>query len=123
MKKYNANQYGVCIIYDGKEFYYHSKKYNIDEIIKFYIVDTHSKVETIKHFNISDSTLVRIFKHYQIKKSRLLSHEHNKKTCQRRYGNENYNNLDKQRQTLQLKYGVNNYFQKTDYIRNSYIKN
>lgn len=115
------NQYGVVVIYDEKCFYLHNIRYDIENIEHYYITKNHSKVETSNYFKISLSTLTRIFKHYNIKKSRMLSHELNKKTCLEKYGNENYNNMEKQKVTMLKKYGVDNYFKNTKEMQKIYF--
>ena len=116
-----ANQYGNCTVYDGRDFYLHDKKYNIDEIIKYYIEENHSKIETNQHFGINNTTLIRIFKHYGVKKPKLLSYEHNKKTNLERYGDPNYNNMEQYKKTCLEKYGVDNYFKDVERMKQVYL--
>ena len=116
-----ANQYGNTLVYSGRDFYLHDVKYNIDEIVKYYIEENHSKIETVAHFGINGSTLTRVFKHYGIKKPKLLSYEHNKRTNLERYGNPNYNNPEQYKKTCLEKYGVDNYFKDTERMKQVYL--
>lgn len=117
-----SNQYGSNTRFEGRDFYYHDKKYNIDEIVDYYITQNHSKKETDSHFGIGGCTLTRVFKHYGIRKSRLLSHVHNFKTNMERYGDPNYNNMEQMKKTCLEKYGVDNYFKNTDAIKQANLR-
>lgn len=116
-----ANQYGNTTVFQGRDFYFHDIKYSIDEIIKYYIEENHSKIETSEFFHISAGTLTRLFKHYGVRKSKILSYEHNKKTNLARYGDPNYNNPEQYKKTCLEKYGVDNIFKDTQFMRQAYL--
>ena len=116
-----ANQYGNTTVYSGCDFYLHDVKYNIDEIVKYYIEENHSKIETNGYFGINGGTLTRIFRHYGIRKPKSLSYEHNKKTNLKRYGDPNYNNPEQYKKTCLEKYGVDNYFKDGERMKQIYL--
>lgn len=116
-----SNQYGTTTVYNGRDFSLHDVSYNIDEIIQYYIIENHSKVETSAHFGINEATLTRIFHYYGVKKPKLLSYEHNRKTNLLKYGDPNYNNPEKYKQTNLEKYGVDNIFKDVQKVREAYL--
>ena len=120
-QKINFNK-KVGLKYDERIFYRHNTSFDIDKIVNYYITENHSKIDTCQFFNISADALTKVFKHYSIKKSRQLSHVHNKKTCLERYGDSNYNNTEKQRQTMLDKYGTDNYFKDIEKMKYIYIQ-
>lgn len=116
-----SNKYGTPTVYNGRDFSLHDVAYNIDEIIQYYITENHSKVETSAYFGINEATLTRIFHHYGVKKPKLLSYEHNRKTNLLKYGDPNYNNPEKYKQTNLEKYGVENIFKDVQKVREAYL--
>lgn len=109
-----ANQFGEDYKFDGDLTSKNGIVIDVKDLIEYYITENHSKKETIEHFGVNGSFISTIIRHYNIKKSRQLSHEHNKKTSKRLYGDENYNNKEKFRQTCLERYGVENVFQSED---------
>ena len=116
-----GNQYSTKYIFSNNYAQRDEVIINVNDIIDYYITTNHSKVETMEHFNISNTFLSKIIKHYHIKKPRTLSYEHNKKTLLLRYGDETYNNLEKAKKTCIERYGVENPFQDTAHMKQSYI--
>lgn len=106
-----ANQYGPSYEFNGRIISRGNISFTIDEIIKYYITENHSSIETAEYFKITQAQLTRFLKHYNIKKPKVLSYEHNKKTNLKLYGNENYNNLKQAQKTCLKKYGAKNPFQ------------
>lgn len=115
------NQFGEDYKYNGDITSRNGVSINVNDLIKYYIEENHSKKETIQHFKVNDSFISRMIKHYNIKKPRQLSHIHNMKTCLEKYGDENYNNIEQCKKTCMEKYGVDNVFKDTERIKNSYV--
>ena len=102
--------------YDDENMYFLDRKINYYDVVKYYIEENHSKVETYTYFNLTRAGLSKFIKHFDIKKPRILSHEHNKKTCLEKYGDPNYNNFEQYKKTCLEKYGVENVFQHQETI-------
>ena len=62
-----------------------------------------------------------LLNYYDLKKDKRLSKEHADRTRQIKYGDKNYNNREKSKQTCLEKYGVDNPFKDKQRMRNSYI--
>lgn len=95
------------------------KEISKEEIIKYYIEENHSWKETLEYFNISNTIFAKICKYYEIKKPKDLKMEQVRKSKLERYGDINFNNRDKSKQTCLDKYGCENVFQREDIIKHS----
>lgn len=76
-----------------------------DEVYNYYVLENHSKDQCIDHFN----TTIRIFRafleHHNLKKPRNLAYTLSCETKKAKYGDPNYNNREKTKQTCLTKYG------------------
>jgi len=105
-----ANQFG-CFEFNENIISRNELMFTVEDFIEYYITTNHSAKETCEHFKFSGRILQKIMKHYKLIKSAALSHEINKRTCLKLYGDPTYNNQAKLRQTNLEKYGCENVFQ------------
>lgn len=96
------------------------EKISKDELYDYYILKNNRWEDTQKEFDISNSELVLLVREYDIRKPKTLSAKHTKKTKLEKYGNENYNNKEKRKQTNIKKYGVDNPFKSKECMKNVY---
>lgn len=101
-------------------------KYYIDNISKeeledYYITQNHCVDDTLSYFNIPYDYFNKLIKYYNLVKDNSLNAELVKQTKLDRYGNSNYNNRDKAKETCLEKYGVDNPFKDIENITQSYI--
>lgn len=101
----------TCPKFIGRTCIFPNKAIVIDDILKYYIEENHSFIETREHFSISDHQIKKAIRFFNILKPRKLSNVHNKKTCLKLYGDENFNNIKQAQQTCLEKYGCINPFQ------------
>ncbi len=97
------------------------KQISKENLEDYYITKNNTFEDTIRHFNIVSSDLLFLLNYYDLKKDKKLSKEHADKTRQIRYGDKNYNNREKSKQTCLEKYGVDNPFKDKEKIHNSYV--
>lgn len=101
-------------------------KYYINNISKqeledYYITQNHYVDATLAYFNIPYDYFNKLIKYYNLVKDNSLNAELVKQTKLDRYGNSNYNNRDKAKETCLEKYGVDNPFKDIENITQSYI--
>ena len=99
------------VFFDDDSVIYDGNKVSKTELMEYYIDTNHSKEETMQHFKLSGAAIDKAFKNFSIRKSSELCHERVKMTSLERYGDENYNNTEKNKQTVLERYGVSNVFQ------------
>lgn len=87
----------------------------------YFITQNHYVDECLEYFNISYTQFNWLCNHYQIKKPGELNNLHSRQTKLELYGDANYNNRDKAKQTCLEVYGVDNPFKDKDKIRQSYV--
>lgn len=87
----------------------------------YFVTQNHYVDECLKHFNIPYTQFNWLCNHYGIKKPGELNIIHSRQTKLELYGDENYNNRDKAKQTCLEVYGVDNPFKDKEKIRQSYI--
>ena len=102
-----------------KKFEDYIKEISKEEIIKYYIEENHTWLKALEHFNISNTMFARVCRYFEIKKPKDLCTEQVKKSKLERYGDANYNNRDKSKQTCLEKYGVDNVLQQEDIKKQS----
>lgn len=105
-----ANQFG-CFEFNDNIIKRDNNIFTVEEFIDYYITTNHSAKETCIKFKFSGRILQKIMKHYNLTKPAKLSHEINKKTCLKKYGDPTYNNQKQTKQTNLEKYGCENVFQ------------
>ena len=87
----------------------------------YFVTQNHYVDECLEYFNISYTQFNWLCNHYKIKKPAELNNIHSRQTKLELYGDENYNNRDKAKQTCLEVYGVDNPFKDKEKIRQSYI--
>lgn len=92
-----------------------------EDVYEYYIKENHCLVDSAKHFDVSNSMFIRVLKHYDIHKDHKTSSVIIKQVKLDRYGDANYNNREKAKETCLEKYGVDNVFKDTEKITASYI--
>ena len=97
------------------------KQISKEDLEYYYIIENNTFESTIEHFNLITSDLLFLLNYYDLKKDKRLSKEHADRTRQIKYGDKNYNNREKSKQTCLEKYGVDNPFKDKQRMRNSYI--
>lgn len=94
---------------------------SLEEIVQYYELDNHTFNECLVFFDVSQTMFFRVLKHYNYKKPNSLHTENIKKSKLEKYGDVNYNNRDKAKETCLEKYGVDNPFKDVDKIKQSLI--
>lgn len=94
-----------------------TEKITNEEIEYYYNKSNHSQYECAKHFGLSVGMFIRLLKERGIKKDITKHSELIKKKKLEKYGDENYNNREKAAKTCEDKYGVDNLFKDTDYMK------
>lgn len=77
-----------------------------EDVYNYYIVENHSKHECIIYFNVTERIFRGFLEHYHLKKPRELVKQLGDKTKLEKYGDANYNNFEKCKQTCLDKFGV-----------------
>lgn len=87
--------------------HYDKIKFSINKEIlyQYYIIENHSIKECAKYFNSTLHAIKILIKEYQIQKEQKDVIKIGKKTKLERYGNENYNNIEKGLETKLQRYG------------------
>lgn len=93
-----------------------------EEIEQYYNEQNHTQQECADHFNISLGLFMKLLNERGIKKDPIKHQELIKKSKLEKYGNANYNNREKSKETCLKKYGVDNPFKDTEKIKQSYIE-
>lgn len=93
-----------------------------EDFIQYYIELNKSQKDTCEHFNITYKDCKYLIDLYNCKKDKEIVYKSVKTTKLERYGNVNYNNREKSKQTCLEKYGVDNLFKDKDFIKQSYIE-
>lgn len=102
-----------------KELIKNISKEKIEEI---YITQNLSQKQCADLLEISVGLFNSLLKHYNIHKDKKLCTKIIKQVKLERYGDENYNNRDKSKETCLNKYGYENPFQDLDKVKTGYIK-
>ena len=76
-----------------------------DEVYNYYIIENHSKPQCIEHFKTTERIFRAFLAYYSLKKPRSLVHNLICDTKELKYGDPNYNNQEKTKQTCLEKYG------------------
>lgn len=92
-----------------------------EELNNYYNNLNHSQYECAQHFGVSTGYFIKVLKERGITKDASKHAELIKRKKLERYGDCNYNNRDKARDTCVEKYGVDNPFKDTENIKQSYI--
>ena len=92
-----------------------------EEIYDYYINQNHTLKESIDYFNISTGKFLEYLKYYDIKKPKSISNQLSKQTKLEKYGDENYNNRERAKETCLEKYGVDNPFKDTEHMKQAYL--
>lgn len=87
----------------------------------YFVTQNHYVDECLAYFNIPYTQFNWLCNHYEIKKPGELNNLHSRQTKLELYGDANYNNRDKAKQTCLEVYGVDNPFKDKDKIRQSYL--
>ena len=98
------------------------KEISKEDILQYYNEENHTIDESSKYFGVSFGMFIRILKYYGIHKDKDKHVEQIKKTKSDKYGDENYNNRDKAKETCLEKYGVDNPFKDREKIVISYLE-
>lgn len=98
------------------------KEISKEDILQYYNEENHTIDESSKYFGVSFGMFIRILKYYGIHKDKDKHVEQIKKTKSDKYGDENYNNRDKAKETCLEKYGVDNPFKDREKIVSSYLE-
>lgn len=85
-----------------------------EELLDYYEIKNNSAVDTAIYFNISKVELYEIMKNYSIHKSSSARTEKIKQGKLLKYGDENFNNVLKTKETCIKKYGVDNQFKRKE---------
>ena len=93
-----------------------------ESVLEYYEIENHNHTikECLTHFDISNATFIKLLRAYGIHKSKEAHTAQIKKTKLDRYGNESYNNIEKIKETNLANYGVENQFQRTELMWESY---
>ena len=104
--------------------HYDKVKYNIDKerLYQYYNLENHSIKECAEYFNSTIHAIKLLIKDYQIRKEQKDVLKIGKKTKLEKYGNENYNNKEKNLATKLHRYGNQNYNNR-DKFKNTIIDN
>lgn len=94
-------------------------KFSKEDIEDYYIKQNNSFEDSIKHFNLIPDDFLFLLQHYDLKKDKKLSKVLADNTKEHKYGDKNYNNREKSKQTCLEKYGVDNPFKDVEKIQNS----
>ena len=95
-------------------------KISKESVLEYYEIENHTIKECLTHFDISNATFIKLLRAYGIHKSKEAHTAQIKKTKLDRYGSESYNNIEKIKETNLANYGVENQFQRTELMRESY---
>lgn len=98
------------------------KEISKEDILQYYNEENHTIEESSKYFGVSFGMFIRILKYYGIHKDKDKHMEQIRKTKTERYGDRNYNNRDRAKETCLERYGVDNPFKDKERIKNSYIE-
>lgn len=98
------------------------KEISKEDILQYYNEENHTIEESSKYFGVSYGMFIRILKYYGIHKDKDKHVEQIKKSKAEKYGDENYNNRDKAKETCLEKYGVDNPFKDREKMVNSYLE-
>lgn len=96
------------------------KEISKEDILQYYNEENHTIAESSEYFGISFGMFIRLLKYYNIHKDKDKHMEQIKKTKLEKYGDENFNNRDKSKETCLKKYNVDNPFKDREKIINSY---
>ena len=91
-----------------------------ETVIFHYITSNKSQKQCADIFGISQGMFCHLLKTYDIHKDTALHVALIKQSKLEKYGNENYNNRDKAKQTCITKYGVDNPFKDVEHIKESW---
>lgn len=92
-----------------------------EALYDYFVTQNHYVDECLTYFNITYTQFRWLCNNYDIKKPGGLNTVHSRQTKLELYGDENYNNRDKAKQTCLEIYGVDNPFKDIEKIRQSYI--
>lgn len=92
-----------------------------EALYDYFVTQNHYVDECLTYFNITYTQFRWLCNNYDIKKPGGLNIVHSRQTKLELYGDENYNNRDKAKQTCLEIYGVDNPFKDIEKIRQSYI--
>ena len=92
-----------------------------EALYDYFVTQNHYVDECLTYFNITYTQFRWLCNNYDIKKPGGLNIVHSRQTKLELYGDENYNNRDKAKQTCLEIYGVDNPFKDKKKIRQSYI--
>lgn len=98
------------------------KRVSKDDVIHEYITLNKSQKQCADFFGIYIGMFNHLLKEYNIHKDVSLHNELIKKSKLETYGNENYNNRDKAKETCLEKYGVDNLFKDRELMKKSWEK-
>ena len=92
-----------------------------DKLVDIYLIKNNSFEDTCKILDINKNDLLFLLKEYDCKKPKNISSEIYKNTKLEKYGDSNYNNRDKAKQTCLEKYGVDNPYKYESFIKKSSV--
>lgn len=92
-----------------------------EDLYDYFVINNHYVDECLAYFNIPYTQFNWLCNNYGIKKPVGLNTIHSRRTKLELYGDENYNNRGKAKQTCLEIYGVDNPFKDKEKIRQSYI--
>lgn len=95
------------------------QKFTKQEIEDYYIIQNNSFGDSIKHFELITADFLFLLNHYDLKKDKKLSKIHADRTREIKYGDKNYNNREKAKETCLEKYGIDNPFKDIEKIQGS----
>lgn len=99
-----------------------AKRIPLQDIIQYYEIENHTQQETCKHFDIGTECFFKLLHYYGYKKPMSKQAEIAKKVKLQKYGDENYNNKEKRKNTCLEKYGTPTAIQNSE-IKEKAIKN
>lgn len=78
---------------------------SFDEVYAYYILENHSKKQCIEHFNTTERIFRAFLEHYRLQKPKDKVYSLISNTKEIKYGDANYNNREKSKQTCLARYG------------------
>lgn len=85
-----------------------SEQITLDAIIDYYDIQNHTYQECLEYFKISSNQFFKLLRYYNYHKSKEAHVELSKLAKLEKYGDSNFNNREKAKQTCLDKYGVDN---------------
>lgn len=86
----------------------------VDELKKHYEEENRTTIEAAKYFGVSHTIFLKLLQYYNFHKSKEAHMQQIKKAKLEKYGDENYNNVAKTKETNIKKYGVDNQFKRRE---------